>query len=70
MRRLIDRLRHALRASSSIPIRTARATANSPSNRFAREFGLRLLPDLYALYKLLSYDHARDLEVLFRVCFS
>lgn len=33
------------------------------SNRFVKEFGLRLLPELYELYNPLSYDDARDLEV-------
>jgi len=37
--------------------------AGIQSNRFAKQFGLRLLPALYELYNPMSYDEARDLEV-------
>lgn len=37
--------------------------AGIQSNRFVKEFGLRLVPDLYELYGQLSYDDARALEV-------
>ena len=37
--------------------------AGIQSNRFAREYGLRLLPQLYAVYNPMPYDGARDMEV-------
>lgn len=37
--------------------------AGIQSNRFVRDYGLRLLPELYALYGALTYDEAGDLEV-------
>ncbi len=37
--------------------------AGIQANRFVTEFGLRLLPGLYALYNPLTYDEARSLEV-------
>jgi len=33
------------------------------SNRYARRFGLHLLPDLYEAWNPMSYDVARDKEV-------
>ena len=33
------------------------------SNRFVREYGLRLLPELYDCYNPMPYDAARDMEV-------
>ena len=33
------------------------------SNRYVRDFGLRLLPELYDLYNPLTYEDARSLEV-------
>jgi len=44
-------------------VRFDKHKAGIQSNRFVKEFGLRLLPELYELYNPLSYDHARDLEV-------
>ena len=37
--------------------------AGIQANRFVTEYGLRLLPALYALYNPLTYDEARSLEV-------
>lgn len=44
-------------------LRFDRHKAGIQSNRFVREYGLRLLPELYELYGPLTYDEARDLEV-------
>ncbi len=44
-------------------VRFDKHKAGIQSNRFVRESGLRLLPDLYELYNPLSYDEARSLEV-------
>src|SRR5690242_4087990 len=33
------------------------------SNRFVREYGLRLMPELYECYNPMPYDAARDMEV-------
>ena len=44
-------------------VRFDKHKAGIQSNRFVREFGLRLLPELYELYNPMSYDAARDLEV-------
>ena len=44
-------------------VRFDKHKAGIQSNRFVKEFGLRLLPDLYELYNPMSYDGARDLEV-------
>lgn len=37
--------------------------AGIQANRYVAEYGLRLLPELYALYNPLTYDEARSLEV-------
>lgn len=37
--------------------------AGIQSNRYVREYGLHLLPDLYEGFNPLSYDDAGDLEV-------
>ena len=37
--------------------------AGIQSNRFARQYGLRLLPQLYEVYNPMPYDVARDMEV-------
>jgi hypothetical protein len=37
--------------------------AGIQSNRFVREYGLRLLPSLYEMYNPMPYDGARDMEV-------
>jgi hypothetical protein len=44
-------------------VRFDKHKAGIQSNRFVKQFGLRLLPELYELYNPLSYEHARDLEV-------
>jgi predicted GIY-YIG superfamily endonuclease len=44
-------------------VRFDKHKAGIQSNRFVKQFGLRLLPDLYELYNPMSYDGARDLEV-------
>jgi predicted GIY-YIG superfamily endonuclease len=33
------------------------------SNRYVREYGLRLMPELYACYNPMPYEAARDMEV-------
>lgn len=37
--------------------------AGIQSNRYVREYGLRLLPSLYEMYNPMPYDGARDMEV-------
>lgn len=37
--------------------------AGIQSNRYVRDYGLRLLPDLYEGFNPMSYDEARDREV-------
>ncbi len=44
-------------------VRFDKHKAGIQSNRFVKQFGLRLLPALYELYNPMSYDEARDLEV-------
>ena len=44
-------------------VRFDKHRAGIQSNRFVQEFGLRLLPPLYALYNPLTYDEARSVEV-------
>ena len=44
-------------------VRFDKHKAGIQSNRFVKQFGLRLLPGLYELYGPLSYDDARALEV-------
>jgi len=44
-------------------VRFDKHKAGIQSNRFVKEFGLRLLPELYELYNPTSYDDARGLEV-------
>jgi predicted GIY-YIG superfamily endonuclease len=44
-------------------VRFDKHKAGIQSNRFVKQFGLRLLPDLYELYNPMSYEGARDLEV-------
>ena len=40
-----------------------RHKAGIQANRFVSEYGLRLLPALYAVYNPMPYDAARDMEV-------
>lgn len=44
-------------------VRFDKHKAGMQSNRFAQEFGLRLLPDLYEIYNPMPYDAARTMEV-------
>ena len=37
--------------------------AGIQSNRYVKQFGLRLLPDLYEVYNPMPYEGARDMEV-------
>ena len=44
-------------------VRFDKHKAGIQSNAFARKFGLRLLPKLYAAYNPMPYEGARDMEV-------
>jgi hypothetical protein len=44
-------------------LRFDRHKAGIQSNRLVREFGLRLLPELYEPYNPMTYDEARTMEV-------
>ena len=44
-------------------VRFDKHKAGIQSNRFVREFGLRLLPQLYEIFNPMPYDGARDMEV-------
>jgi len=44
-------------------LRFDRHKAGIQANRYVFEFGLRLLPQLYAVYNPMPYDGARDMEV-------
>jgi len=44
-------------------VRFDKHKAGIQSNRYAREYGLRLLPDLYEAFNPMAYDVARDKEV-------
>jgi len=44
-------------------LRFDRHKAGIQSNRYVRAYGLRLLPQLYAVYNPMPYDGARDMEV-------
>ena len=44
-------------------LRFDRHMAGIQANRFVREFGVRLLPALYAVYNPMPYDAAREMEV-------
>ncbi|MEZ5658363.1 MAG: hypothetical protein R3E83_07455 [Burkholderiaceae bacterium] len=44
-------------------LRLARHRAGVRSNRFVRDYGLRLLPQLYAVYNPMPYPAAREMEV-------
>ncbi len=37
--------------------------AGIKANRYVRQFGLQLLPELYEVYNPMPYDGARDMEV-------
>ncbi len=44
-------------------VRFDKHKAGIQSNRYAREYGLRLLPALYQVYNPMPYEAARDMEV-------
>lgn len=44
-------------------IRFDKHKAGIQSNRYVKEYGLRLLPDLYEAFNPMSYDEACDKEV-------
>jgi hypothetical protein len=44
-------------------VRFDKHKAGIQSNRYVREFGLCLLPQLYALYNPMPYEGAREMEV-------
>jgi hypothetical protein len=44
-------------------VRFDKHKAGIQSNRYAQQFGLRLLPELYECYNPMPYDGARDMEV-------
>ncbi|VXC79329.1 conserved hypothetical protein [Burkholderia sp. 8Y] len=44
-------------------VRFDKHKAGIQSNRYVREFGLRLVPHLYEMYNPMPYDGARDMEV-------
>ena len=44
-------------------VRFDKHKAGIQSNRYAREFGLRLLPELYEMYNPMPYQGAREMEV-------
>ena len=43
--------------------RFAKHKAGIKANRFARKYGLRLLPTLYEVYNPMPYEGAREMEV-------
>ena len=44
-------------------LRLDKHMAGIQSNRFVREYGLRLLPKLYEVYNPMPYEGAREMEV-------
>jgi hypothetical protein len=44
-------------------LRLARHKAGVKANRYVREYGLRLVPELYAWANPMPYEAARDMEV-------
>lgn len=44
-------------------VRFDKHKAGIQSNKYVKEFGLRLLPELYEMYNPMPYDGARDMEV-------
>jgi hypothetical protein len=44
-------------------LRFDRHKAGIQANRFVHDFGVRLLPALYAVYNPMPYDAAREMEV-------
>lgn len=46
-----------------VDVRFDKHKAGIQSNRFARDYGLRLLPELYRMYNPMPYEAAREMEV-------
>jgi len=44
-------------------VRFDKHKAGIQSNRYVREYGLRLLPQLYEMYNPMPYEGAQDMEV-------
>jgi len=44
-------------------VRFDKHKAGIQANKFVRQFGLRLLPELYEVYNPMPYDGAREMEV-------
>ena len=44
-------------------VRFDKHKAGIQSNAYARQYGLRLLPGLYAMYNPMPYEGAREMEV-------
>jgi hypothetical protein len=44
-------------------VRFDKHKAGIQSNRFVREYGLRLVPELYQVYNPMPYEAAREMEV-------
>ena len=44
-------------------VRFDKHKAGIQSNRFVKQYGLRLRPDLYEVFNPMPYDAARDMEV-------
>ena len=47
----------------SCDLRFDKHKAGIQANRFAQEYGLRLMPELYAMYNPMPYQGAREMEV-------
>ena len=46
-----------------VDVRFDKHKAGIQANRFARDYGLRLLPELYRMYNPMPYEAAREMEV-------
>jgi hypothetical protein len=44
-------------------IRFDKHKAGIQSNTYVKQYGIRLMPELYAIYNPMPYDGARDMEV-------
>lgn len=44
-------------------VRFDKHKAGLQANRYVQQFGLRLMPEIYAAYNPMKYDDARDMEV-------
>ena len=47
----------------SCDLRFDKHKAGIQANRFAQKYGLRLMPELYAMYNPMPYQGAREMEV-------